>query len=526
VLFFIKLVIIRGSVQVCTHNHWKSIMGKSIRPSPHPESSYLSDYYTIEGLIRYAEGRMFYIVNDHRPDRSTKYCWDCGDDTSPTTAASCVACQKPMNLRKFLVSVRWQEDQKHSFKDFFEDKNFPHETMLSPFDMFTIRNSMYVVYNWDDYEFLLDLSSPWQGSEVLNFAQRMLGLIAHLQMNGVALENLGIHNFLIDSKNNKILFFDPVISKIYQSRVPEVNSYREIGLLAAVLQRFVSLSDSPLNTLLENASNSHFSNPYEMGREIEKLLVEEYAPKLDPNISAMSDVGLIRVLNEDNWGWIEITESLKLYVVADGMGGHDAGEVASSMAVSHLCKEAKSRIMDNVHYSLEELEQIFNTSFQCANNSIKDFSERNGSDMGTTMVAALILNEKNALIANVGDSRAYLHRGGYLYQVSKDHSFVQKMVDQNQLTPEEARHHPHSNILMRTVGTERDIKIDIFRIQLETDDTILLCSDGLWGEVEDLEMQEIISLNDDIRISARRLTEAAHLGGGKDNVTHILVQVP
>ena len=503
-------------------------MGKTIRPSPLQESTYLSDYYTIEGLIRYAESRMFYIVNDHRPDRSTKYCWDCGNDTTPHSSSHCSnnECNSPMRLRKFLVALRWEDQQKNAFSEFFSQKNDTHEAMLPPFDMFTDRNSMYIVYDWDNYEFLLDESSPWPASKVLHFGQRMLGLLAHFHMNGIALENIGIQNFLINSTTKEILFFDPVISKIYPSRVPEADRDREVSLLAAVLRRFVSISAINLHQLLENAIDGNFTKPYDMGRAIETLLKEEYSPPFNTYVSAMSDVGLIRVLNEDNWGWWQLNDNLKLYVVADGMGGHDAGEVASSMAVSLLCSEARSRIMDNVHYSLEELEQIFNTSFQCANNSIKDFSERHGSDMGTTMVAALILNDQNALIANVGDSRAYLQRGGQLYQVSKDHSFVQNMVDQNQLTPEEARHHPHSNILMRTVGTERDIKIDIFRIQLESNDTILLCSDGLWGEVEDHEMQQIISTTDNIRISARRLLDAAHLGGGKDNVTHILVQIP
>jgi len=501
-------------------------MGKTIRPSPLQESSYLSEYYTVEGLIRYAESRMFYIINDHRPDRPTKYCWDCGNDTTPHSASHCSKCNAPMRLRKFLLSVRWEDNQKKGFSDFFLKKNEPHDAILAPFDMFTDRHSMYIVYDWDNYEFLLDESSPWPAKNVLHLGQRMLGVIAHLHMNGVSLQNIGIHNFLINPTTQDILFFDPVISKIHPTRVPEADRDREISFLSAMLQRFSSISAQHLNQLLEVAAEGQYTNSYDMGRAIEGLIKEDYSPTFNKYASAMSDVGLVRVLNEDNWGWLELSEELKLYVVADGMGGHDAGEVASSMAVSLLCSESRSRIMKDVHYSLEELEQIFNTSFQCANNSIKDFSERNGSDMGTTMVAALILNDQNALIANVGDSRAYLHRGGHLYQVSKDHSFVQKMVDQNQLTPEEARHHPHSNILMRTVGTERDIKIDIFRIQLESNDTILLCSDGLWGEVEDHEMQQIISTTDDLRLSARKLLDASHLGGGKDNVTHILVQIP
>ena len=129
-------------------------------------------------------------------------------------------------------------------------------------------------------------------------------------------------------------------------------------------------------------------------------------------------------------------------------------------------------------------------------------------------------------MANVGDSRGYLLRNGVLHQITKDHSLVQKMVERGRITPEEARHHPHSNILLRTVGTERDIDIDIFRIELEAGDRVLMCSDGLWGEVEDRDMETILNTYSDPRIASRELVRAAHHGGGKDNVTLMIVTIP
>jgi protein phosphatase len=131
-----------------------------------------------------------------------------------------------------------------------------------------------------------------------------------------------------------------------------------------------------------------------------------------------------------------------------------------------------------------------------------------------------------ALCANVGDSRAYLIRGGQLHQISRDHSLVQRMVEQNRLTPSEARNHPHSNILLRTVGTERNVEIDIFRVELEQGDRLLLCSDGLWGEVEDAEIESILNQSDNNRLVARELIRAAHHGGGKDNISVVIVNVP
>jgi protein phosphatase len=148
-----------------------------------------------------------------------------------------------------------------------------------------------------------------------------------------------------------------------------------------------------------------------------------------------------------------------------------------------------------------------------------------GNDMGTTMTAALVYKNELALVANVGDSRGYLMRDQVLHQITRDHSLVARMVEQNRLTPEEARNHPHSNILLRTVGTERDVEIDIFTVELEKGDRLLLCSDGLWGEIEDQDIEAILNHYADPRVVCREMVRAALHGGGKDNVTIVLVEI-
>ncbi len=497
-------------------------MGKVMRPARLQDGTCLSDYYTVEGLIRLAESRMFYIVNDYRPDQSKKYCWECGSHDSSPTDMNCVNCGHQMGLRKFLISVRWEEDQKYQFSEFFE-KEVEHSVFIPPFDLFLERNSMFAVYDWQNYDFLIDTSSAFTNREILNIALRILGLLAHMHDQGVVLARFGLHNLLVQSDTDQPLFFDPVIERVYPGEVPADQQYHELPYLAELLRKLTSASETRLLQFYEDVKEGKFRSPYEMGREIEQLLEIFDTEDRDNDAAAMSDVGLVRVLNEDNWGWGILKENLKLYVVADGMGGHDAGEIASSLAVSLLFSEMNNRLDDGRSYSIEELRQIFATSFQEANNGIKDYAEKRGSDMGTTMVTALISGD-SAIVANVGDSRAYLHRKSALHQISKDHSLVQRFVDQGQLTMEEARHHPHSNILMRTVGTERDVQVDTFTVQLEQGDKILLCSDGLWGEVEDQEMEQIINESPDLWKSSEDLVGAAHAGGGKDNVTLILYE--
>jgi len=250
------------------------------------------------------------------------------------------------------------------------------------------------------------------------------------------------------------------------------------------------------------------------------------AVSLPENIVAISDVGLIRSLNEDNWTWKNLSSTVHLIAVADGMGGHDRGEVASEKAVTIFANESHMLLGGREEVTLDELQKIMVSSFQSANNGIKEYAATQKSDMGTTLVTALVYDNKMALIANVGDSRGYLYRNAELHLMTKDHSWVQRMVDQNQLTAEEARHHPHCNILMRTVGTDRDVRIDVFPIEMQSGDIILLCSDGLWGEVEDSYIEEVFSSSGDLENCAQQLLDLAKKNGGKDNITHVLYRVP
>ena len=145
------------------------------------------------------------------------------------------------------------------------------------------------------------------------------------------------------------------------------------------------------------------------------------------------------------------------------MGGHDSGEVASAIAVETICRVAQEEEHSGSPQEPEDIEQLLEFSFQSANNAIKASATERGTDMGTTMVCFLQIDERHGYVANVGDSRAYLLREQCLHQVTRDHSLVQKMVERGRITREEARVHPHSNILLRTVGTEYDVEIDIFQ---------------------------------------------------------------
>jgi protein phosphatase len=230
---------------------------------------------------------------------------------------------------------------------------------------------------------------------------------------------------------------------------------------------------------------------------------------------ASTDVGMVRQQNEDSY----LAEE-NLYVVADGMGGHNAGEVASALAVTTLKAGARSGI-DSVE-RFRELVQQANTAIYTA--SLDDSTQ---SGMGTTLTALSIVagEEPRVLVANVGDARTYMWRNGALTRLSVDHSYVQELVNEGIITPEEARVHPRRNIVTRALGIDRSVVVDVFSHLVRTGDRIVLCSDGLVDEVSDADIAVVLEQHSDPQDTAEALVMVANTAGGRDNTTVIVVDV-
>jgi protein phosphatase len=230
---------------------------------------------------------------------------------------------------------------------------------------------------------------------------------------------------------------------------------------------------------------------------------------------ASTDVGMVRQQNEDSF----LAEET-LFVVADGMGGHNAGEVASALAVTTL--KAGARLGIDTTEDFRELVQQANSAIYTA--SLDDSTQ---SGMGTTVTALSIVEgeEPRVLVANVGDSRAYLWRSGALSRLSVDHSYVQELVNEGIITPEAARVHPRRNIVTRALGIDRSVMVDVFTHFVRTGDRIVLCSDGLVDEVADVEIARVLGQHTDPQETAEALVMVANTNGGRDNTTVIVVDV-
>ena len=235
---------------------------------------------------------------------------------------------------------------------------------------------------------------------------------------------------------------------------------------------------------------------------------------------AITDVGRVRSQNQDNvYGTASSIGPLpNLFLVADGMGGHNAGDYASRRAIE-LVKES---VEDSPG---TEPVEVLRTAITTANDML--FSEarqqEEKSGMGTTFVAATIVNEE-LLVANVGDSRLYVLHDGQLRQITLDHSLVEEMVRTGSMSQEMAYHHPKKHMITRAVGAEDKVDIDFFDVSLFGDEIILLCSDGLSNMVEDDRIRELLLTEESAQQRAESLVQAANQKGGRDNITVIVVE--
>ena len=211
-----------------------------------------------------------------------------------------------------------------------------------------------------------------------------------------------------------------------------------------------------------------------------------------------------------------------IFVVADGMGGHAAGEVASEMAVRIVADEIHSvRGLTDA-----QVTERMRAAIRTANGAIfqRTLTEHDKRGMGTT-VTALTLYENRFLIGQVGDSRAYLLRDAHLTQLTKDHSYVQEQVDAGYLTPEQARAHPYSNVITRCVGANSDVMPDVYVGAVRPKDVFLLASDGLTGMLEDHQLAEVLHADRMPQEQVDDLVAEANRHGGLDNITAIIVRI-
>lgn len=245
----------------------------------------------------------------------------------------------------------------------------------------------------------------------------------------------------------------------------------------------------------------------------------------------ITDVGRRRAHNEDS---LSISDDLLLYLVADGMGGHNAGEVASSTAVDTIMKFVRRCVEDReftwpfgLNSSLSEEANILLTAIRIANRNVclRAGERYEYSGMGTTIVGLYMEKDNVAHIAHVGDSRAYLIRDNNLNQVTTDHSWVNEQIQKNILTQKDARNHRWKNVITRALGNKLNVEIDLNSLEILPNDYILLCTDGLSSMMDDPTIMKTLQVGDrNLEKSCKNLILLANEKGGLDNITVVLLK--
>lgn len=236
-----------------------------------------------------------------------------------------------------------------------------------------------------------------------------------------------------------------------------------------------------------------------------------------------SDIGQKRQINEDRATFVERPDHYKLAILADGMGGHNAGDVASEMAIKEMEYYFKNTIAKEFQ-TIQSKKKWLTNGIEYVNNKIYQYaaSNENCQGMGTTLIVVLI-DRCDCLIGHVGDSRVYHFKPDDVSLITKDHSYVNVLLEHGEISEEEAQHHPHKNFIVKALGTDETIEPDIFELTLTDESYLLICSDGLSNKLSTEEMAAIIALDLPIEEKGKKLVQLANDSGGEDNISLILL---
>lgn len=239
-------------------------------------------------------------------------------------------------------------------------------------------------------------------------------------------------------------------------------------------------------------------------------------------IGFKSNKGVVRKNNEDACFVIPGSD---VYIVADGVGGNNSGEVASRTAVENIAGFVNENDI-RANQMPEEIFSFMTDALACANTAIYSMGTEQSRyrGMATTVVMAYIYHGE-AYIANLGDSRAYIFRNDEIRRITKDHTYVNELIDKGVITEDEAEVHKQKNVITRALGAEPRIEPDFYKLPLHTGDVLLLCTDGLYGEVGDAKMAQILAAGKNMNDTCADLVDAALRSGGRDNITVVCVRV-
>jgi protein phosphatase len=585
-----------------------------------PINAVVDGRFIVQSLLHHGQDRNLYRVTTRKQQR----CETCGR-VLPSDLDVCPRCgsalteQPPADF--YLMAESYRPDALMQDPGMM-DSNLYHPNLVPVIDFFSHKPfghvRYYAVAEPRQGVRLSQLSLPRPGGQVLNWAMQLSDALDYLHSRGVVGAGAEADDILVQGDRASLASLQNARANV--ENADELTQQQSMDLARLAGTMFEAFTGQPAAMTPEGVLPMPSSAPEQVGAAFRAAV--EPAQGTAPPISAarwrdllasaleavaelerpgrpvsfvsagLTDVGRLRDQNQDSFGMTEFTQAsverpmrVGLYIVADGLGGHKGGEIASAIAVQSFCGEVMSRIIsslvaasgDRTLPGNDAILQGMARAVQAANERIYKARDNQKNDMGTTVVAALIAGGK-AYIVNVGDSRIYLysrprreaeHKNGngvspvvkgtsplagttplkgtnvldpnvrapevdtapidrseyVLTQVSVDHSLVHRLVELGQLDPEEAKIHPHRNFIYRSLGGPPPVEVDTFVRTLLPGDRLLLCSDGLNSMIEDSAIESVLAGTEDTQAAAQGLINLANEAGGHDNITSILIDI-
>ncbi|MBW1878229.1 MAG: protein phosphatase 2C domain-containing protein [Deltaproteobacteria bacterium] len=501
-------------------------------PRPFPSGMAMGQHLSVERLIRVAENRLIYLVNNLSRKWKRRKCWACGNKYSPDTARCCTFCGHQLGDLRFLMTARWQKELYPGFEAFTK-KHIRHFGLLTPVYAFYRHNMMMAVYHYDDAALLLDVASPLPSTHVLRLAKQLSGTLAYLHQQGVVLHPFRSANVVL-MPDSSVRWFDLEVERMaltasHLYRDPAQPVLRDVKNLAALLGDYVSPGDLEMVEFLHAVAHGIFPGPIPLNEAVSRMLLLRTGQAVDPSTSsaaaAYTDLGLYRSRNEDTWAWRKLSDRVWLYAVADGMGGHDEGAQAAHLAVDVLAARLSEGLVPE-KLDADTLRELMFAAFTKANTAVYETRLAQRSEMGCTLTALLVVDDHQLYLGHVGDSRAYLLQKGKLQLLTTDHTVATELVEEGALTTAQALTHKSRHILTSAIGAEPSLaELDFLPVEAKRGDRVLLCSDGLTNEIPDTELAVWLQKWADRQKAVRELVREAYDRGGHDNLTVIVVDL-
>jgi serine/threonine protein phosphatase PrpC len=451
----------------------------------------------------------------------------------------CTRCGHPMDQLSPLLVLQEADSDQFSRQSQLIDLHLAHPNVHPPVAVFNQELSggmrYYLVTPCSQ-----ELPAHPETSTVLEWGLQLAEGLDYLHEHGVVLgEELQCSCFgLVDEKivwrNFNSARILPMLSdreKINNVRLLALSLYTWITGKAAYSQ------DSPLNPginrLFQQALvGEGFTSGAKLANQILQTINAGLSPlNLDYHVGRRTHVGKVREINEDSLLCLTlsqvqqgVSQPVGILAVADGMGGHMKGELASSLTIQTILEKTTSELGALHKSSRDEIAGWLKQTIQAANQAVYDSRKKADSDMGSTLVCAL-LSGNRAYLTHLGDSRVYLLREKSIQQLSTDHSLVQQMISNGEISQDEARNHPQRNVILRCLGEKPAVDVEIFTQDLLPGDRLLLCSDGLSGMLDDMKIQIICNESASPQMACDYLIDSANLAGGTDNISVIVVEV-